>query len=70
MATKVIVGTSWTSLVDITTKSLSFDLANLMKHLFILVILSFMDIILVKLEEFLGLGMEKIKGKIDFAQEG
>jgi len=70
MAIKVIVGTSWTSLVDITTKSLSFDLVNLMKHLFILVILSFMDIILVKLEEFLGLGMEKIKDKIDFVQEG
>jgi hypothetical protein len=29
-----------------------------------------MDIILVKLEEFLGLGMEKIKDKIDFAEEG
>jgi hypothetical protein len=29
-----------------------------------------MDIILVKLEEFLGLGTERIRDKIDFAEEG
>jgi hypothetical protein len=57
--------TSWTSCI--TTISLSFDLVDLKLNWVILVILSSMDIILVSLEELLG--MERTEDKISFAEE-
>jgi hypothetical protein len=59
------LGTSWTSCI--TTISLNFDLVDFNLDWVILVILSSMDIILVTLEELLG--MERMEDKISFAEE-